>query len=197
MPIDFHMRILIVDDVLSMRKIVRLSLKQLGFNNLDEAENGQHTLSKLRTGTYGLVVSDWNMPVIPGIDLLRAIRADEQLKKLPVLMITAEAQKANLIEAMQAGVSHYIVKPFTRLKPSERSSLISSPRLTPSQTAVKRNGVSTRSVCGDTGPSWTTFTTPMKQTAVKRGHEVPFSSGSSLDGSVVRPARCLILLVQK
>jgi two-component system, chemotaxis family, chemotaxis protein CheY len=113
MPFDYHMKILIVDDMLSMRKIVRLSLKQLGFNNLDEAENGEHALSKLRTYQYGLVVSDWNMPVMPGIALLRTIRADERLKKLPVLMITAEAQKDNLVEAMQAGVSQYIAKPFT------------------------------------------------------------------------------------
>lgn len=88
-------------------------LKQLGFPNCDEAENGQEALQKLRGDTYGFVVSDWNMPVMSGIDMLRAIRADDKLKAIPVLMVTAEAQQSNLVEAVQAGVSNYIVKPFT------------------------------------------------------------------------------------
>ncbi|MBP6264467.1 MAG: chemotaxis response regulator CheY [Nitrospira sp.] len=107
------MKILVVDDMSTMRRIVKNILKQLGFNNLEEAENGQEALTKLKADTYGFVVSDWNMPVMMGIDMLRAIRADEKLKKIPVLMVTAEAQKENLMEAVQAGVSNYVVKPFT------------------------------------------------------------------------------------
>lgn len=88
-------------------------MKQLGFNNLEEAENGQDGLNKLRADKYGFVVSDWNMPVMTGIEMLRAIRADEKLKTTPVLMVTAEAQKENIVEAAQAGVNNYVVKPFT------------------------------------------------------------------------------------
>ncbi|ALA58557.1 chemotaxis response regulator CheY [Nitrospira moscoviensis] len=113
MPADPTMKILVVDDMSTMRRIVKNILKQLGFSNLEEAENGQEALAKLRADSYGFVVSDWNMPVMPGIEMLRAIRADEKLKHIPVLMVTAEAQKENLIEAIQAGVNNYIVKPFT------------------------------------------------------------------------------------
>ncbi len=113
MPADPNMKILVVDDMSTMRRIVKNILKQLGVNNLEEAENGQEALTKLKADTYGFVVSDWNMPVMMGIDMLRAIRADESLKKIPVLMVTAEAQKENLMEAVQAGVSNYVVKPFT------------------------------------------------------------------------------------
>ena len=113
MPADPNMKILVVDDMSTLRRIVKNILKQLGFNNLEEAENGQDALTKLHADTYGFVVSDWNMPVMMGIDMLRAIRADEKLKKIPVLMVTAEAQKENLMEAVQAGVSNYVVKPFT------------------------------------------------------------------------------------
>jgi two-component system chemotaxis response regulator CheY len=113
MPADPNMKILIVDDMATMRRIVKNILKQLGFPNVEEAENGQDGLQKLRSDTFGFVVSDWNMPVMNGIDLLRAIRADDKLKATPVLMVTAEAQQANLVEAIQAGVSNYIVKPFT------------------------------------------------------------------------------------
>lgn len=113
MPADPNMKILVVDDMVTMRRIVKNMLKQLGFPNCDEAENGQEALRKLRGDTYGFVVSDWNMPVMSGIDMLRAIRADDKLKAIPVLMVTAEAQQSNLVEAVQAGVSNYIVKPFT------------------------------------------------------------------------------------
>ena len=113
MPADLSMKILVVDDMSTMRRIVKNILKQLGFSNMEEAENGQEALTKLRADTFGFVVSDWNMPVMPGIEMLRAIRADEKLKHIPVLMVTAEAQKENLIEAIQAGVNHYVVKPFT------------------------------------------------------------------------------------
>jgi two-component system chemotaxis response regulator CheY len=107
------MKILVVDDMATMRRIVKNILKQLGFASVEEAENGQEALQKLRADTFGFVVSDWNMPVMTGIDMLREIRADEKLKAIPVLMVTAEAQQANLVEAIQAGVSNYIVKPFT------------------------------------------------------------------------------------
>lgn len=113
MPADPNMKILVVDDMSTMRRITKNFLKQLGFNNVEEAENGQDGLAKLRAESYGFVVSDWNMPVMTGIEMLRAIRADEKLKALPVLMVTAEAQKDNIVEAAQAGVSNYIVKPFT------------------------------------------------------------------------------------
>lgn len=113
MPADPNMKILVVDDMSTMRRIVKNILKQLGFSNMEEAENGQEALTKLRADTFGFVVSDWNMPVMPGIEMLRAIRADEKLKHIPVLMVTAEAQKENLIEAIQAGVNNYVVKPFT------------------------------------------------------------------------------------
>ncbi len=113
MPADPSIKILIVDDMVTMRRIVKNVLKQLGFSNIDEAENGQDGLQKLKSSKYDFVVSDWNMPVMTGIDMLRAIRADEQLKAIPVLMVTAEAQQKNLVEAVQAGVSNYIVKPFT------------------------------------------------------------------------------------
>ncbi|MDH4301050.1 MAG: chemotaxis response regulator CheY [Nitrospira sp.] len=113
MPADPNLKILVVDDMATMRRIVKNILKQLGFPNCEEAENGQEALQKLRGETYGFVVSDWNMPVMTGIDMLRAIRTDENLKAIPVLMVTAEAQQSNLIEAVQAGVSNYIVKPFT------------------------------------------------------------------------------------
>lgn len=113
MPADLNMKVLVVDDMSTMRRIMKNILKQLGFANMEEAENGQEALQKLRADTYGFVVSDWNMPVMPGIEMLRAIRADEKLKHIPVLMVTAEAQKENLIEAIQAGVNNYVVKPFT------------------------------------------------------------------------------------
>jgi len=113
MPADPSMKIMVVDDMSTMRRIVKNLLKQLGFANVDEAENGQEALVKLRADKFGFVVSDWNMPVMSGIQLLKAIRADEGLKSIPVLMVTAEAQKENIIEAVQAGVSNYVVKPFT------------------------------------------------------------------------------------
>jgi two-component system chemotaxis response regulator CheY len=111
--IDTGMKVLVVDDMSTMRRIVKNVLRQIGFTDIMEAENGQDALTKLKAGGFGLVVSDWNMPVMQGIDLLRAVRADAELKTLPFLMVTAEAQKENLILAVQAGVSNYVVKPFT------------------------------------------------------------------------------------
>lgn len=113
MAADPNMKIMVVDDMSTMRRIVRNVLKQIGFTNVEEAENGKEALDKLKSEPYGFVVSDWNMPVMTGIDMLRAIRADGSLKDIPVLMVTAEAQKENIVEAVQAGVSNYIVKPFT------------------------------------------------------------------------------------
>jgi len=113
MPADPNMKIMVVDDMSTMRRIVKNILKQIGFSNVDEAENGQEALEKLKADTFGFIVSDWNMPVMTGIDMLRAIRSDEALKHIPVLMVTAEAKKENIVEAVQAGVSNYIVKPFT------------------------------------------------------------------------------------
>jgi two-component system chemotaxis response regulator CheY len=107
------MKFLVVDDFSTMRRIVRNLLKELGFTNVQEAEDGVDALNKLRGGDFDFVVSDWNMPNMTGIDLLRAIRADATLKHLPVLMVTAEAKRENIIEAAQAGASGYVVKPFT------------------------------------------------------------------------------------
>lgn len=106
-------RFLVVDDFSTMRRIVRNLLKELGFVNVQEAEDGVEALKKLRSDSFDFVVSDWNMPNMTGIDLLRAIRADAKLKHLPVLMVTAEAKRENIIEAAQAGASGYVVKPFT------------------------------------------------------------------------------------
>ncbi|ADL55046.1 MAG TPA: chemotaxis protein CheY [Gallionella sp.] len=106
-------RFLVVDDFSTMRRIVRNLLKELGFVNVQEAEDGVEALKKLRAETYDFVVSDWNMPNMTGIELLREIRADAKLKHLPVLMVTAEAKRENIIEAAQAGASGYVVKPFT------------------------------------------------------------------------------------
>ncbi|MBI5938120.1 MAG: chemotaxis response regulator CheY [Betaproteobacteria bacterium] len=111
---DKNLKFLVVDDFSTMRRIVRNLLKELGFTNVDEAEDGAVALQKLKNvGTFQFVVSDWNMPNMTGIELLKAIRADESLKHLPVLMITAEAKKENIVEAAQSGASGYIVKPFT------------------------------------------------------------------------------------
>ncbi|MEW9900027.1 chemotaxis response regulator CheY [Chitinivorax sp. PXF-14] len=110
---DKNMRFLVVDDFSTMRRIVRNLLKELGFGNVDEAEDGQVALHKLKNSQFDFVVSDWNMPNMSGIELLKAVRADAGLKDLPFLMITAEAKKENIIEAASAGASGYIVKPFT------------------------------------------------------------------------------------
>jgi two-component system chemotaxis response regulator CheY len=110
---DKNMKFLVVDDFSTMRRIVRNLLKELNFTNVDEAEDGVAALQKLRSGGIDFVVSDWNMPNMNGLDLLKAIRADASLKHLPVLMVTAEAKKENIIEAAQSGASGYVVKPFT------------------------------------------------------------------------------------
>lgn len=121
---DPKMKFLVVDDFSTMRRIVRNLLKELGFANVDEAEDGAVALQKLQAGGFDFVVSDWNMPNMDGLQLLQAVRADPALKHLPVLMITAEAKKENIIAAAQAGASGYIVKPFTAGTLSEKLSKI-------------------------------------------------------------------------
>ena len=110
---DPKTRFLVVDDFSTMRRIVRNLLKELGFTNVDEAEDGMVALAKLRAGQFDFVVADWNMPNMDGLTMLQTIRADASLKHLPVLMVTAEAKKENIIAAAQAGASGYVVKPFT------------------------------------------------------------------------------------
>src|ERR1043166_3387944 len=112
MSVDMNMNILIVDDYKTMLRIIRNLLKQLGFNNVDEATDGSMALQKLRDKEYGLVISDWNMEPMTGIQLLREVRADAKLKALPFIMITAESKTENVIAAKEAGVNNYIVKPF-------------------------------------------------------------------------------------
>ncbi len=117
---DPKMKFLVVDDFSTMRRIVRNLLKELGFTNVDEAEDGQVALQKLNSLPFDFVVTDWNMPNRDGLTLLQNIRANPSLKHLPVLMITAEAKKENIIAAAQAGASGYIVKPFTAATLSEK-----------------------------------------------------------------------------
>jgi len=106
-------KILVVDDFPTMRRIIRNLLKDLGFENVDEAEDGVMAFDKLQASSFDLVVSDWNMPNMDGLELLKKIRADDTLSSMPVLMVTAEAKKENIIAAAQAGASGYVVKPFT------------------------------------------------------------------------------------
>ena len=111
--VNKDLKFLVVDDFSTMRRIVRNLLKDLGFGNVDEAEDGAVALQKLRASGFDFVITDWNMPNMTGLELLRAVRGDPGMKHLPVLIITAEAKKDNIIEAAQAGASGYIVKPFT------------------------------------------------------------------------------------
>ena len=110
---DKNMKILVVDDFSTMRRIIKNLLKDLGFSNIQEADDGSTALPMLQQGDFDFVVTDWNMPGMQGIDLLRNIRADDKLKHLPVLMVTAEAKRDQIVAAAQAGVNGYVVKPFT------------------------------------------------------------------------------------
>ncbi len=112
---DTNINILVVDDMAAMRKILKTLLAQLGYKNVDEAEDGKQALEILKKNPnkYGLVITDWNMPNMTGIELVQEIRKDPQLKHLPILMVTAEAKKENVLMAIKAGVNNYIVKPFT------------------------------------------------------------------------------------
>jgi len=110
---DVSINVLVVDDFATMRRIVKGVLKELGFKNIVEADDGSSALQELKKDDFGLIVSDWNMPKITGLDLLKAIRADDKYKNIPFIMVTAEGQKDNVVEAIKAGVSNYVVKPFT------------------------------------------------------------------------------------
>ena len=112
MSVDFKMPILIVDDYKTMLRIVRNLLNQLGFNNVDEATDGSTALQKLRERNFGLVISDWNMEPMTGLQLLKEVRADMKLKGMPFIMVTAESKTENVVAAKEAGVNNYIVKPF-------------------------------------------------------------------------------------
>jgi len=107
------MKILVVDDFSTMRRIIKNLLRDLGFTNTQEADDGNTALPMLQAGNFDFLVTDWNMPGMQGIDLLKAVRADDKLKTMPVLMVTAESKREQIIEAAQAGVNGYIVKPFT------------------------------------------------------------------------------------
>jgi len=113
MSLDKNMKILVVDDFSTMRRIIKNLLRDLGYTNTHEADDGMTALPMLQTGTYDFLVTDWNMPGMQGIDLLKAVRADPKLSTLPVLMVTAESKRDQIVEAAQAGVNGYIVKPFT------------------------------------------------------------------------------------
>jgi len=113
MVIDKNMKILVVDDFATMRKVIRNLLKQVGYNNITEAEDGVVALRILKSQKVDFIISDWNMPNMSGIEFLKAVRVDNELSGLPFLMVTAEALKENVVQAVKAGVSNYIVKPFT------------------------------------------------------------------------------------
>jgi two-component system chemotaxis response regulator CheY len=112
MAVDLSMPVLVVDDYSTMVRIIRNLLRQLGFENVDDASDGSLALAKMREKQYGLVISDWNMEPMTGYELLKQVRADPQLAPLPFIMITAESKTENVVAAKQAGVSNYIVKPF-------------------------------------------------------------------------------------
>jgi two-component system chemotaxis response regulator CheY len=113
MALDKNMKILIVDDFSTMRRIIKNLLRDLGFTNTQEADDGATALPMLQNGNFDFLITDWNMPGMQGIDLLKTVRADPNLNTLPVLMVTAEAKREQIVEAAQSGVNGYIVKPFT------------------------------------------------------------------------------------
>jgi two-component system chemotaxis response regulator CheY len=117
---DLSMKILIVDDFATMRRIMKNILKQIGFSNIIEADDGTTALEELKKTSVDLIISDWNMPKMTGLDLLKQVRSMDDLKAVPFLMVTAEAQKQNVIDAVQAGVTNYVVKPFTAEAISEK-----------------------------------------------------------------------------
>ena len=113
MALDQNMKVLVVDDFPTMRRIIKNLLKEIGYENLDEAEDGTSAFNKLKGGGFDFVVSDWNMPNMTGLELLKAVRAEASIKDIPFLMVTAESAKENIVLAVEAGVTNYIVKPFT------------------------------------------------------------------------------------
>lgn len=122
--LDKNMKILVVDDFSTMRRIIKNLLRDLGFTNTQEADDGNTGLPMLQSGSFDFLITDWNMPGMTGIDLLKAVRADSRLAKLPVLMVTAESKREQIIEAAQAGVNGYVVKPFTATTLEEKISKI-------------------------------------------------------------------------
>lgn len=114
------MKFLVVDDYSTMRRIVKNLLHDLGYANVAEADDGKTALPLLENGSFDFLITDWNMPGMPGLDLLKAVRANDKLKKLPVLMLTAEAKREQIVEAAQAGVSGYVIKPFTAVTLKEK-----------------------------------------------------------------------------
>ncbi len=117
---DLNMKVLIVDDFATMRRILRNILKQVGFTRICESDDGKNALKELKREKFDLVLCDWNMPEMSGLELLKAVRADTDLKDTPFVMVTAEAQKDNIVEAVKAGVNNYVVKPFTAETISEK-----------------------------------------------------------------------------
>ena len=117
---DLDMKILVVDDFATMRRIIKNILRQLGYKNIEEADDGDVGLKLLKAQPFDFIISDWNMPRMSGLELLKAVRSDDQLGDMPFLMVTAEAQKENVIEAVKAKVSNYIIKPFTAETLSEK-----------------------------------------------------------------------------
>lgn len=115
-----NMKILVVDDFFTMRRIVKNLLKDLGFTNMEEADDGNTAFPLLKAGGFDFLVTDWNMPIMPGIDLLKKVRSDEALVDLPVLMVTAESKREQIVEAAKAGVNGYVVKPFTAITLKEK-----------------------------------------------------------------------------
>lgn len=134
MQIDRSMKILVVDDFSTMRKIVKNLLSEIGFTEFDEANDGATAWPMIQTGTYDFIVSDWNMPQMTGIELLQKVRQDSQLKEIPFLLITAEAKRSQILEAAEAGADGYIVKPFTAATLNEKMHEIFS------HAEQKRNG---------------------------------------------------------
>jgi len=114
------MKFLVVDDFSTMRRIIKNLLHDLGYKDVTEADDGATALPLLKSGSFDFLITDWNMPGMPGLDLLRAVRADARLKSLPVLMLTAEAKREQIVEAAQAGVSGYVIKPFTAVTLKEK-----------------------------------------------------------------------------
>ena len=126
-----QLRFLVVDDFSTMRRIVKNLLQELGYANVQEADDGSSALPMLKTGNFDFVITDWNMPQLPGLELLKAVRADPNLTHLPVLMVTAEAKREQIVEAAQAGVSGYVIKPFTAQTLGEKLAKILQARAVP------------------------------------------------------------------
>ena len=124
MAIDMSMPVLVVDDYKTMLRIISNLLKQLGFENVEEASDGTEALEKMKKGSYGLVISDWNMEPMTGYELLLKVRADDGLKRTPFIMVTAESKTENVIAAKKAGVNNYIVKPFNAATLKQKITII-------------------------------------------------------------------------